>query len=269
MAKPILDRVVAALEGLRHGKGGCFCDKSFIATHSPACVAASKALAAHAAGPKRQATRAVLESFESFRAAYPRPTGMSKAREVWIALAPAPGLVDQILAKIALFKRTTWFGREQALIPHATTFLRQQRWEDAPEAPATSGRRLDPGLLPPPTAAPREYLREHVFKLLGALERPRLVGLIGSDTAPLVIAALKALPVERALAEVKLAKIEARLLTLVVAGLSDDDLATCRKATQDILGPKNSLMAADAWEQAKVRAFELAVYQHTGLPVAF
>lgn len=234
----------------------------------------------HKAGGKKKGSAALLESFAKFKAAYPRPTGMSKAKEIWLALAPSPELSTFIIEKVKLFTRTTWAGREQATIPHAVTFLRQKRYEDAPEQPSTGGRRPmrmvsspEPSMSSTPPPPEIDKFTRHIWLLLTALERDNLIALIGQQKIPLITEALKALPLQRpgrAAAEAQLAKIEERLIALVVDGLSQEELTKCRaEGAERIATVDSSRMSTEAYRQTQAYAFRSAVYEYTGLPKAF
>lgn len=227
---------------------------------------------------KRKATAEVLASFAKFKAAYPRPTGMSKAKDIWIAMAPSTDDAAFIVTKIGILKQTTWFGREQSKIPHATTFLNQKRWLDEPEQPERHGRRPDVGRretpmsdTPPPPQIDR--FTKHIWLLLTALEKSSLIDLIGKDRLPLITQALKALPLERPgrlAAEARLAKIEARLLELVIGRLSPEETVACRAEGEESIDRKMAeRMPDESFRQSQRRAFERAVYRRTGLPEAF
>ena len=226
----------------------------------------------------KQPSAAVLEWFAKFRAVYPRPTGMSKAKEIWIAMAPSAMLAEIIISRVEVFKQTTWFGRTQDKIPHAITFLRQRRWEDEPEQVSTNGRRpADFRRETPRTngalnASDDRFIR-HIWQVMTALERVGLREILGKDRVPRVNDALRAIsldPADRPKAEEQLAKIEARLLERVIEGLGDDVLAACRAESAERVDTKMAeRMTLEAWRAAKAKAFQLAVYERAGLPPAF
>lgn len=85
--------------------------------------------------------------FKAFWEKYPRPEGKKKAREKWMRLKPDPELFAKIMAGLEQHTRSDQWRR--GVIPHATTWLNGERWEDelpgsnrpAPEPP----QRIDPG----------------------------------------------------------------------------------------------------------------------------
>jgi len=222
---------------------------------------------------KRKTTAPALESFAKFKAAYPRPTGMSKAKDIWITMAPSPELVALILAKVDVFKRTTWFGREQEKIPHAITFLRQRRWEDEPEQPASRRgdfRRVEPTSDTTPAPTRPDPLARHVFKLLEALVTERLTTILGTEVAAKAREMIQQLGPDRDAAIEKLAKIEARLLTRVIEGLSPEESAAAHAEGEETIDRKMAeRMAEGVFKQTQRNAFERAVRRRTGLPEAF
>lgn len=70
--------------------------------------------------------------FEEFWRAYPRKTAKDAARKAWRKLAPDADL--QALLAEALQRQAGWEQWRRGVIPHASTWLNQRRWED--EGPA-------------------------------------------------------------------------------------------------------------------------------------
>lgn len=66
--------------------------------------------------------------FDRFWAAYPRKTAKAKAREVWKRLRPDEAKLGVILAALERQKQCDQWQR--GIIPHASTWLNQERWED-------------------------------------------------------------------------------------------------------------------------------------------
>ena len=86
--------------------------------------------------------------FTAFWERYPRKEGKKKAREKWMRLNPDPALYARIMAGLERHKRSEQWRR--GVIPHPTTWLNGERWEDelTPNgrgpAPDTA-QRIDPG----------------------------------------------------------------------------------------------------------------------------
>lgn len=67
--------------------------------------------------------------FEAFWSAYPRKLKKSEARKVWISKGLA-GMADVIVADVRHRLAVDVQWREVRYIPHPTTYLRGDRWED-------------------------------------------------------------------------------------------------------------------------------------------
>ena len=77
-------------------------------------------------------------TFEDFWALYPRKTNKAQARRAWIKLMPGQFLFDQMAENISeRLKAGEWSDKQY--IPHASTYLNNERWEDEVIA-KTSGR---------------------------------------------------------------------------------------------------------------------------------
>lgn len=75
------------------------------------------------------------EGFDEFWEAYPRKTSKAEARKAWNKLKPNEELREKMLASIEAWKNTDQW-REPRYIPHPSTWLNQERWNDeAPEDP--------------------------------------------------------------------------------------------------------------------------------------
>ena len=72
--------------------------------------------------------------FESFWKQYPRKTAKAISRKQWDKLSTAQQqqAMDALPAHVAYWKA---LGTEPAFIPHARTWLYQERWEDELEVP--------------------------------------------------------------------------------------------------------------------------------------
>ena len=79
--------------------------------------------------------KAVSESenlaFISFWKAYPRKISKQQALRAWNKLKPSQALTDVIMRALEMQKKSDQWQRDNgAFIPHASTWLNQQRWED-------------------------------------------------------------------------------------------------------------------------------------------
>lgn len=83
---------------------------------------------------KRRDTAASGEEFDLFWAKYPRKIGKGQAVKAWRAAtkkADAPTILGGLDAHLPI-----WAHTEEKFIPHASTWLNGERWEDAPAAAA-------------------------------------------------------------------------------------------------------------------------------------
>jgi len=81
------------------------------------------------------------DAFEDFWRAYPRKVGKGAARK---AYAKALRLTDHDTIMVALSdQRPAMEAKESQYIPHASTWLNQERWEDEPEETASVDQRSD------------------------------------------------------------------------------------------------------------------------------
>jgi len=77
--------------------------------------------------------------FEQFWKTYPRKTGKAEAKKKFrIALRKVS--LARMLRAVEDARATTWAGKEVQYIPHAATWLNQERWDDVPEKPAEPKR---------------------------------------------------------------------------------------------------------------------------------
>lgn len=72
-------------------------------------------------------------SFDIFWKAYPRHSAIYKAKAKWKEIKPDENLLAVILAAIAQQRKTKQW--KDGIIPHAATWLHQQRWEDEVSLP--------------------------------------------------------------------------------------------------------------------------------------
>lgn len=69
--------------------------------------------------------------FEIFWSAYPRKTGKGAAWKAWCKLRPSRKLQDRILAAVGEARKSSDWQRDSGrYIPHPTTWLHGQRWDD-------------------------------------------------------------------------------------------------------------------------------------------
>lgn len=72
--------------------------------------------------------------FDEFWKAYPRKCGKGAARKKWAQMRPSLGTLQQMLAAIAVQKKSPEWKKEKGqYIPHPATWLNQTRWEDVPQ----------------------------------------------------------------------------------------------------------------------------------------
>jgi hypothetical protein len=86
---------------------------------------------------KEKNTLAIAPGWDRFWDAYPRKTAKKEARKTWVKLNPDAALAERIIADVSGGR---WDGYEKGAIPHAKTYLNNERWEDEAVAPLTNGR---------------------------------------------------------------------------------------------------------------------------------
>lgn len=93
------------------------------------------ATAANAAEkPKRKPPRKRPHRFDEFWAAYPRTANKTDARRAYTKQLDAGVDENTLIAAAVAFRQACEHNRtEQRFIPHASTWLNQQRWADPPE----------------------------------------------------------------------------------------------------------------------------------------
>ena len=75
-----------------------------------------------------------MEEFEKFWKAYPRKIGKAEARKAWSQIEKIrPDTETLIKAIQAACKTEQWMRGSGQFIPHASTWLRGERWEDEHE----------------------------------------------------------------------------------------------------------------------------------------
>lgn len=79
----------------------------------------------------REIAPALQERFDRFWAAYPRHTAKQTAVKAFEKINPDEALLEQMLAAIASQKESDQWTRDGgAFIPHPSTWLNQERWND-------------------------------------------------------------------------------------------------------------------------------------------
>lgn len=69
-------------------------------------------------------------SFEKFWKAYPRKTNKGFAKKVFAKLKVTDELLAKMLQAIEVQKRSVWKDKDPQYIPHPSTWLNGERWED-------------------------------------------------------------------------------------------------------------------------------------------
>lgn len=85
---------------------------------------------------RKQLTKEMfMTSFNSFWNEYPRKVNKKKTLEVWVKkIQPENGLFEQIMTSLRKAKKSTdWQKGEVKYIPHPTTWLNGERWNDQVE----------------------------------------------------------------------------------------------------------------------------------------
>lgn len=71
--------------------------------------------------------------FERFWENYPRRVGKGAARKAWKRLNPSPELIAQMVQTLSWQRQTEQWRKDNGqFIPHARTWLAQERWMDEP-----------------------------------------------------------------------------------------------------------------------------------------
>lgn len=68
--------------------------------------------------------------FDSFWKAYPRKSNKGFAKKVFDKLKVDQDLLNKMLQALAVQTRTVWKDKDQQYIPHPSTWLNGERWED-------------------------------------------------------------------------------------------------------------------------------------------
>lgn len=73
------------------------------------------------------------DGFERFWAEYPRHVKKKEAKRAWTTLHPTPELLEKILVAVRWQRATpAWTKDGGDYIPHASSWIRGERWEDEP-----------------------------------------------------------------------------------------------------------------------------------------
>jgi len=73
------------------------------------------------------------DGFDEFWEVYPRKVGKSVAKKAWDKIKPTAEFQAKILDAIACQKKSLQWQRDNGqYIPHPTTWLNQERWDDEP-----------------------------------------------------------------------------------------------------------------------------------------
>lgn len=73
----------------------------------------------------------VDKRFDEFWAAYPRKAGKGSAKKAWLKIAPTQELFQKIMGAVEAAKKCDQWRKDNGqYIPHPTTWLNQERWDD-------------------------------------------------------------------------------------------------------------------------------------------
>lgn len=73
----------------------------------------------------------ILDHFEAFWKEYPRKVSKKKAEQSWLKINPTPSIVQKIMASLATHRESPQWKKDDGMfIPHPTTWLNQERWND-------------------------------------------------------------------------------------------------------------------------------------------
>ena len=75
----------------------------------------------------------LLTDFDLFWQAYPRKVGKKRAKQAWDRLKPDTATVQKMLDALAWqVKQPQWVKDGGMYVPHPTTWLHEERWDDEP-----------------------------------------------------------------------------------------------------------------------------------------
>lgn len=91
---------------------------------------------------KKTDTAQSMEGFDEFWKAYPRKVGKGDCKKIWVRLKPAIELQQRILEAVADQKQSNdWIKEHGKFIPHPSTWLNGERWEDEIDGDEQSSER--------------------------------------------------------------------------------------------------------------------------------
>jgi hypothetical protein len=91
---------------------------------------------------KNKDSRSENESFDLFWSAYPKKVGKKKAESCWAKIRPDTNLLANILNSLDRQKKSPqWTKDGGQFIPHAATWLNQERWNDEVDVKVGSGEK--------------------------------------------------------------------------------------------------------------------------------
>ena len=74
-----------------------------------------------------------IDLFEVWWSHYPKRVAKKKARQIWEKLNPSREQVERMLSTLAWQRKTPqWLKENGEFIPHPTTYLNQERFDDEP-----------------------------------------------------------------------------------------------------------------------------------------
>jgi len=89
------------------------------------------------------------ENFIRFWERYPRKVAKPKAEQAWRKLKPSQELADQIISNVESMRSCSQWTRDNGqFIPHPTTYLNQQRWNDQLDDSINQSNIIDLGAIP-------------------------------------------------------------------------------------------------------------------------
>lgn len=89
----------------------------------------------------------IAAGFDRFWALYPKKVGKLPAWQLWERMQPSATLTETILAAVARQARSkAWLKDDGEFVPHAKTWLFQQRWTD--ELPTPAGTAVQTWVCP-------------------------------------------------------------------------------------------------------------------------
>lgn len=113
--------------------------------HTPTETASPPTPVAAARRGRAGGREATLSGFDEWWETYPRKEGKGKARDAWRAKRLTPADVPRLTSAVERQRHTEQWQREGGrFIPHPSTWLNQERWDDEPEIVVVAGARASP-----------------------------------------------------------------------------------------------------------------------------